>query len=144
MAKYNVVERPSSLKNDNQYPFSESLKSLTRLPVVAGVNIRNKEALPELDFILPTGRTKEPYPSLSMSNILAALPDEPETRAVCVLTSYKTWVTRSVTYVQATGFKPKQRKKGKEDDNLNEEEDDTPEEVLRTSKSYRPGCFGAV
>lgn len=75
---------------------------------------------------------------------LETLPDEPETRAVMVLSSYNTWMTRSITYVKAGGFKPKKRRHGKEDDHIDEEEDDAPEEVLKTLKSYCPGCFGAV
>ncbi|KAL8653965.1 MAG: hypothetical protein Q9210_001792 [Variospora velana] len=45
-----------------------------------------------------------------------------------MLTSYNTWVARSVTYVKAAGFTPKKRAKGKEDDTIDEEEEDAPED----------------
>ncbi|KAI4179060.1 MAG: hypothetical protein LQ348_005471, partial [Seirophora lacunosa] len=49
---------------------------------------------------------------LDLLDFLWSLPDEPETRATCMLTSYNKWVTRSVMYIKAPGLSVKKGARG--------------------------------
>lgn len=75
---------------------------------------------------------------------LRLLPDKLEIRATYVLSSHNIWVSRTVTYAKATGFRAKKRTQGNEDDSINKDEDDLLDKVLRKLKLYYPDYFGIV